>query len=168
MTAVGTVHLPAMGTVRAPVDMDFPWFGVAIRVAPTAGNPLLLWGFARKAEKIDKADDVSSMLVVVEFMEGLIHPDDWDEFMRVAVANNQQTDDLLEVAKALVVAVARFPTGRPSDSPDGPTTTNTKSAADPYSAAVVATMDGLKGRGDLKMIVYQNYLARRQQQAAMS
>jgi hypothetical protein len=157
-----------MGTKRAPVDMDFPWFGVTIRVAPNAGNPLLLMDFARRAEKIDTLDDVSSMLIVLEFLQGLIHTDDLDEFMRVAVANNQQTLDLLEVAKVIVVAVARFPTGRPSDSPDGPPNTTTKSGADPYSTAVITTMDKLKGRGDLKMIVYQNYLDRRQKQAAAS
>jgi hypothetical protein len=166
--AVATVHLPAMGTARAPVDMDFPWFGVSIRVAPNAGNPLLLLGFARRAEKIDSVDDVSSMLIVMDFLKGLVHSEDWDEFMRVAVANNQQTMDLLEVAKVIVVEVARFPTGRQSDSPDGPPSTTTRSGADPYSAAVVTTMDKLKGRGDLKLIVYQNYLARRQMQAAAS
>lgn len=167
---MSTVRLAPMGTPRPPVDMDFPWFGTPIRVAPNAGNPLLLWTFAQRAEKVDRADDVKSMLIVMEFLEGLVHPDDWAEFMAVAVANNQQTEDLLEVAKALVVAVARFPTGRPSDSPDGSQTTSTKSAADPYSAAVVATLDDLagKGRGDLKMIVYQSYLAHRERQASMN
>jgi len=162
---MATVHLEEMGTERPPIDMDFPWFGVPVKVAPTAGNPLLLARFAERAAAVDALDDVNSMLIIMDFLKGLIDESDWDVFMDTAAKHNQQVTDLMEVAKRLVVAVARFPIGPPSDSSNGRPSTNPRSR-DGYYSAVATAMAASKGRPDIKMIIWQAHQARTAHQAA--
>src|SRR5258705_616354 len=104
---------------REPVRMTFQWFGSTIRVADAAGDiPLIR--FLREAGRIDVADEVGVALATHRFLQEQVHPDDWDEFLRIAQANRQINRDLLQVARNIVAAVAGFPTSRPSDSSDGP------------------------------------------------
>lgn len=159
--------LGELGKPREPVDMDFLWFGETIRVAPTAGDRELL-DFLERAAQIDASDEVSSMVIVKQFLLSQVHGEDWARFMQVSKENNQQFVDFLQLAKDIVTAVSKFPTGRPSDSVDGPPTTNGKSP-DAYSSAVRAAAAQLKGRPDLKMTLWLAEQARRepeQQEAA--
>jgi len=162
---MATHHLGEIGVARAPVDMSFSWFGEEIRVGPNAGD-LDLIDFLEQAAAIDTGDSVKAMIATRNFLRGQIHEDDWDRFMTVAKANNQQFDDLLQVAKDIVSACARFPTGRLSDSSDGQPTTGPKLRDDSSSVEVAMAM--AKGRPDIKMVIWQAQQARAANEAELA
>lgn len=147
---------------REPVDMTFRWFGVTIRVAPDAGD-LSLIAFLEQAETIDVGDEVGIMLATKEFLRAQVDERDWTQFFTIARQQRQQFKDLLQVAKDITAAVARFPMTRPSDSSDGRPQTSTTSKVGSSSQVAVQAMADLKGRRDLKMFVWQAEVARVQQ-----
>lgn len=148
---MGTVHLTGdFGTVREPVDADFPYFGQTIRVHPNASD-LAFADVMRRARGIDFGDfDVNDpaswtpeqmklMLeandAAMDAIAGQIHPDDLELFMRTARANGQQTADLMRLSNKITEAVAGFPTTRSSGSATGRPTTKLKSARTSSSLA---------------------------------
>lgn len=148
-----TRDLGELGTPGEPVDMAFHWHGVEIRVNPEYSD-LTFIEFLDQASRIDAGDDTASMRATLEFLRNQIHPEDWARFMELNRANHQQFRDLFKLAGNIVAAVARFPTGRPSDSSDGPPSTGQKSRAG-SSSAVARAMADSKGRPDLKMVIWQ-------------
>jgi len=149
---MSTHDLGELGSPRDPVDITFSWFGESIRVAPNAGD-LALIDFLEKARGIDNTDNVSSMIETRAFLRTQIDPRDWQTFTEAATANNQQFEDLLRVARSIVEACARFPTGRPADSSAGLPNTGPKLRDD--SSSVEYAMAQLDGRPDLKMAIWQ-------------
>lgn len=137
--------------------MTFDWFGETMRVGPRAGSGLL--GFLEEAEKIEGGNSVASMQTTRDFLSTQIDERDWARFVALADENGQQIDDLLQLARDIVEAVSNRPTGRRSDSSAGPPSTKPKSR-DAYSSAVDQAMDDLKGRPDLKLIVWEAHKAR--------
>jgi len=155
--ASGT-FLGEMGTPRPVLGLTFGWFGTVIRVNPGAGE-LELVDFMRRASKLDVGEDmenlpdnVEALDVTVDFLQRQIHPDDWDVFWDLAKTNRQGTKDLLEVAMTITEKIATFPTGQPSDSSDGQSTTGTRSP-DGSSSLTTKALDLLPGRPDLQMAV---------------
>lgn len=149
------------GTDRPPIDLDFGWFGATIRVNPRASD-LSLTEFMSAAEGIqlpdlDGVDEdnltpaqvqqmaaaMNSMASVTRAVKTLvrdqIHPDDWDTFWKLAIANGQQNADLVALSKALAAEIAEhaagFPTGPSSGSAPTPKSTKPRSSADSSSAA---------------------------------
>jgi hypothetical protein len=195
MTSLGS-----LGRRKQPVDLDFDWFGHTIRVAPTASD-LVEIEFLGQASLIDlEAVDLNAQLdaqalakmgaaaaaasnVAIGSVKKLIHPDDWATFWKAAVDNGQDLADLMEVQKAISAAVTEarsgFPTGRPSDSSDGPATTPESSAADSSSPAAPTrslpaglsdadqTLAMLRGRPDLQEFVVMQEEAERKRAAAV-
>jgi hypothetical protein len=139
--------------------MTFQWFGATIRVSPDAGD-LSLIGFLEQAARINAQDATGAMVVVKAFLQGQVDERDWDLLMLKAKENHQQYEDLLRLSKNIVTAVTAFPTGRPSESSDGPPSTDPRSKGGSFSPAAVAVMEELKGRPWLKMAVWQAELAR--------
>jgi len=147
---------------REPVKMTFQWFGHTIRVADTAGDiPLIR--FLSDAGRIDIGDEVGTALATHRFLEEQIHAEDWPKFLRIAQENRQINRDLLQVARNIVAAVAGFPTGRPSDSSDGPKHTSVNFNAGSLSVARQA-MASVPNRPDLRRLIYQAQLARLQEE----
>lgn len=177
-----TRHLGELGTVRAAVDIDFPYFGEVIRVHPDASD-LAAAELMLKAQDIDLTGDVDindpeswdpeTTRVMVEaenlamsMIRQMIHPDDWDRFWKTARANRQNTVDLMTVTKTLAAEVARFPTGQLSDSSAGHQHTRPKSKGGSSSrpaghGSTTRALRMLEGRPDLKAAVYQADQARR-------
>jgi len=155
---MATRHLGELGKKREPVDMVFDWFGEPIRVGPHAGD-LTLIDFLERARQIDTSDHVTSMVVTKKFLHEQIDERDWPRLLELAVANNQQFSDLLQLSRDIVEAVTRFPTGPQSGSSDGRPTTKPKST-DTSSSAVAQAMRALKGRPDLKMAIWEAQKAR--------
>jgi hypothetical protein len=154
-----------LGTARPPVDLDFGWFGATIRVNPRASD-LSLTEFMSVAEGITMPDlddfdednptqaqlqqmasAMNAMASVTKalqkFMREQIHPQDWDEFWRLARENGQQNSDLLAVSKALSAKVAEhatgFPTGPSSDSAPTRSSTSKKSTGGSSSVGTSAS-----------------------------
>ena len=165
MTTPATAEVRDLGTLsrgpRTPVKMDFGWFGERIRVAEGAGDVPLI-AFLTEAQHIDVGDEVGVNLAVHRFLQRQVHPEDWDRFLKLAGDNNQNYNDLMQVAKDIVAAVARFPTGRPGDSSAGPSSTGGSSKPGSQSIAQQA-MVLAKGRPDIKRIIWQTQLAEHQQ-----
>jgi hypothetical protein len=105
--------------------MTFDYFGVIIRVNPTASD-LDLVGFILEAADVETVDENKAMQATARYLKGLVHPDDWDTFWRQAKANRQILPDLLLLGEKIVEAVAGIPTEPPADSSGGrPTTSST-------------------------------------------
>lgn len=152
-------HLGELGRgAREPVAIVFDWFGHPIRVAEDAGD-LPLIDFLATAKTISIEDEVGVMLATQDFIQAQLHPDDWATFLRVAKENRQTHKDLMQVAKDIVAAVARFPSGRLSDSSNGQPITDTSTRLG--STSVQRAMASLQGRPDLKMHIYLAQQARR-------
>lgn len=151
-------HLGEMGRKVVKVALTFGWFGTVIRVNPGAGE-LELVDFMRKASKLDVGETAQSMEsniealnTTVDFLQSVIHVDDWAVFWDLAKTNGQQTKDLLEVAMTITEKIAAFPTGQPSDSSTGPQATGTRSS-DGSPSLTTKALDLLPGRPDLQTAV---------------
>lgn len=89
------------------------------------------WAFAdfAKATKGSDSDAVSTdaVLAMMDLLQDCIVADDWERFKAVTRAKRASFEQLMAVVKDMTEAQAERPTGRPSDSSDGPTTTNLNS-----------------------------------------
>jgi hypothetical protein len=157
-----------LGTAHAEIDLDFDYFGETIRVSPFASDIDFI-EFMSRAESIDEVDEIAAMHATLEYIKVQIHPDDWDLFWATAKRNRQNTLDLLDTSKAILEAIAGFPTGQPSVSSDGRQSTARRSQGGSSSAArrgsrkqsdTERALSSLKGRPDLKLIVRQAAAAR--------
>lgn len=157
-------NLGELGTKRAPVDITFGWFGEQMRVGPGAGD-LSLIDFLEFAETIDEENVVAAMRATKTFLRQQIHADDWPRLIELAQQNGQQFSDLMNLAKAIVEAVAKFPTRQPSVSSSGRAAIAPKSRAGSSSTAGEA-LTMLDGRPDLKMAVWQAHMAEMEEMAA--
>lgn len=129
--------LGEFGTPRDAVELDFQWFGTTIRVHPDASD-LRTADFLLEFGDLDMDDEASArraMEVMSEHLLGQIHPDDRDEFWRLAKANRQQMADIMAVSKAITEAVAGFPTPQSSDSAPTPPRTGPRSSGTASSRA---------------------------------
>lgn len=151
-----------LGVRRAPVDLEFRYFGAVIRVHPAATDTVEL-EFLDVGRDIDidllqdtSLDDLdndekfaavasigrairSGYLLVKDSLRQVIHPDDWQTYWDLARANGQRISDLMADLKRITAAVVEadtgFPTMRPSDSADGRANTPPRSAAGSSSVA---------------------------------
>lgn len=152
-------HLGELGRgAREPIRITFDWFGHPIRVAENAGD-LPLIDFLATAKTIPIDDEVAVMLATQDFIQAQLHPDDWAIFLRIAGENRQNHKDLMQVAKDIVAAVARFPSGRLSDSSNGQPSTTASTRL--VSTSVQRAIASVPGRGDLKMHIYLAQQAKR-------
>lgn len=159
--------LGELGKERPAVDLDFLWFGETMRVAPDAGD-LSLVEFMEVAEQVDENNVVEAMRLTKSFLKGQVDERDWPRLMELAKQNHQQFEDLMELSKAIIEAVANLPTGRSSGSSAGRPSTAQKSKGGSSSmeADVTEALAIMKGRPDLKMILWEADQHRREMQAA--
>lgn len=142
-------HLGSFGEQRDAVDFTFDYFGVTLHAEPTLSD-LDYVEFLSTAGAVD-VNNLASLGLVKEFARVCIADDDFDEFWSLARKNRQQVEDVFAVLTAILEATVDRPTGQPSDSADGPTSTAPKSEADDSSRA----MKALTGRPDLQLFVQQ-------------
>jgi len=145
MASLGT-----LGTPRDAIEPDvFEWFGSTVRTSPEITD-LALVDFMDLAGGIDYDDPrqaTSAIGVVKGFLRELIHPDDFDEFWRLAKSNRQGVEDVLAVGQRIVAAFTDRPTMRPTDSSVGPSSTRTSLRSDVGSIVAAAH----PGRPDLQV-----------------
>lgn len=115
-----------LGTPHEVVDLTFDYFGIVIRVNPTASD-LDLVGFILEAADVEEVDENKAMQATARYLKGLIHDDDWDTFWRTAKANRQNLPDLLLLGEKIVEEVTEVPTAPPSDSSGGRRVTSSTS-----------------------------------------
>lgn len=129
-----TRSLGSLGTPKEPVDLTFDYFGVVIRVNPSASD-LDLVGFMLDAAEVEAVDENKAMQATARYLKGLIHEDDWNTFWNAAKANRQVLQDLLLLGETIVEAVSGVPTEPPLSSASGRLNTEPKSKADSSSRA---------------------------------
>jgi hypothetical protein len=117
------------------------------------------WAFMEFAEAASEGQDANTlqgMASLLRFVLELVHPDERDAFRAHARKSRASTDDLLEFLLGKPAADAERPTGRSSDSSDGPTSTAPKPAANSDgSGSAVTGLALLRTRPDLALIVHE-------------
>lgn len=133
-----------------------PFCGAEFRVADKVSS-LAFMRFAKLAKSGLDTDDMEGMAAVYAMLEQCIHPEDWGRFEAHADTERADGEALLAVIQAAFEVFASRPTGRPSDSSDGPQTTTPSSPAVSSSPATEAdeTIREFEamGRPDLALIV---------------
>lgn len=158
-------HLGDLGQKKAALDVTFGWFGATIRSNPQASPELELTDFMARAKDIDLGDvdpanateedfkaAAGAMEAVRDFLRAQLHPEDWEQFWALAKANQQDVQDLMQVAMRLTEVAAGFPTGRPSSSPAGRSRTERRSRGGSSSRATKA-LRIVPGRPDLQAAI---------------
>lgn len=134
------------------VTQSVEFLGERFRIADQVSS-LALMRFAKVASSGVDADDMEGLAALYDVLEQCIDPGQWAAFQKHADRKRAQSDDLLELVKEVLPRIAARPTGRPSDSSDGPPTQNAHSAGD-SSSRVITRLEG-RGRPDLALMVQQ-------------
>lgn len=150
--------LGRFGVQRDLTEGDtFDFFEHEIR-ANAAFGELDLADFLEAAELVDVEDASESMRLLKGTMRAMVHPDDFDKFWATAKRERQGIEDLMGLMQAVVEAVSARPTGRPSDSSDGPRLTSVTSVGD-SSSRVIRRLEQ-EGRPSIALMVAQAAEAR--------
>jgi hypothetical protein len=151
MTSLGN-----FGTERAPVDLDFMFFGETIRAHPKAGSAALA-EFMANAGEISIEDVARGAKFILDFLRQVIHPEDFDRFWSLAKEKRQDPmKDLMPIAEAIVEAITDFPTEPPAASVPGPGNGAPKSvvvSSLPDKDAADYALRKFRGRPDLQELV---------------
>lgn len=128
--------------------VDF--LGEQFRVAERVGA-LPIMRFAKAAKAGTDSNDMDGLVALYDLLAQVIHPDDWTRFEAHADREHADGDQLLAVVQAALAAVAGRPTGRSSDSSDGPQIIE-PSSTDDSSSPVIDRLNQ-QGRPDLALLV---------------
>lgn len=115
-----------------------------------------LMRFAKFAQSGIEADSMEGLAATYEMIEQCLDPEDWSAFERHATTTRADEEELMEfVAKVMTIVSEGRPTGRSSDSSDGPQTIELSSEVDSSSSGAEAVIHRFneKGRPDLALIV---------------
>lgn len=129
-------NLGTFGTEHDALDVDFDYFGTLIRVNPELSGLSLLEVLAVVAEFDEETPTKAVVQAIDDLRAVAIHEGDIDAFRKLFKVNRQSLDDLIDLAKALLEAVAEVPTVQPSGSSSGHGTTE-------QTSVVVSSAPGL-------------------------
>lgn len=117
-------------------------------------NEYAVLEFLEVAEDGADGNEVHGAAALLRFVKELIHPDDRARFSAVARRERAKAQDLVEFLMGKVAADAERPTGRPSDSSGGPTTTDLRSGVSfDGKVSPPSGLARLRQRPDLALIV---------------
>lgn len=159
--------LGRFGRTHTRVDLDFDFFEATIRVNPSCSE-LALIDFLAEAGNVDQADEVRGAQLIMRMLREVVHPDDFDRFWAIAKRERQNPQaDLMPIMHQVIEATTAFPTGQPSASGAGPTSTPPRFEVDLPSQDVPTldpiTLQGLRitqDRPDLQVAVLRANEAR--------
>lgn len=86
-----------------------------------------LMRFASLARAGVDTDDLEGLAAMYDLLRSCIAEDDWDRFETLAETEKAEGSDLWLLVQQVFVVHAERPTGQPSDSSDGPSTTSQSS-----------------------------------------
>lgn len=125
MTSIGR-----FGTTHAKIEHEFEFFDLTIRVNPSCSQAAMV-EFLAAAGEVEQADEVRGAQVIMMFMRQIVHPDDFDAFWSKAKLERQDPEkDLMPIGHAVMEAISDFPTGQPSGSAGGSTSTGPRFVVD--------------------------------------
>lgn len=135
--------------------VDF--LGEQFKVADKVGA-LAVMRFAKIAKAGVDASELDGLVALYDLLGQVVHPDDWARFEEHADSQHADGDALLELVQEVFALIAARPSGRSSDSSDGPRTiepSSTVVSSSPDTApteAVISRLNG-EGRPDLALLV---------------
>ena len=145
----GGSHLGDLGVVHDEVDVTFGYFGTVLRVNPELSE-LELVEFMDRAQQVGE-NDPRAVTMLKDYLRSLVHPDDFDRFWELARRYRQTQQDLGALTQTLMAAAAGRPTGLPSDSSAGQSST-APSSRDGSSLRVIRQLES-QGRSDIALAV---------------
>ena len=103
----------------------------------------------------DGSDEIELFDATLSLLEQCVHPDDWDRFERVTTEQGADLDQYMEFSGQVMAVVAARPTGRSTDSSDGPRTIEPSSTVVSYSPGTESVVRRFNenGRPDLALLV---------------
>lgn len=110
-----------------------------------------LMRFAHVARSGVDSGDMEALDAMYRLLEQCFTEESWLRFEDAATKARADGDELMGVVKDAIQTISARPTGRPSDSSDGPPAM-TESSADDSSSPVIARLVS-EGRPDLALIV---------------
>lgn len=99
------------------------FFGEQFQLVEDGISEFALLEFADAAANGEDGDTMQGMASMYRLVKDCLAPNDWPRFQQTARANRAKVKDLMPVVEKAVEASAERPTGRPSDSSGGPSTT---------------------------------------------
>lgn len=93
-----------------------------------------LMRFAKTAQGGADSNDMAGLAAMYDLLEQCIAPADWRRFEAAADKTRASGDELMGLVKDAIEAISARPTGRPSDSSDGPATTAPRFESEPDSS----------------------------------
>lgn len=123
-------------------SIDF--FGEQFTLHPDGLNETAFMLFSRAARDADDGDVDNageSLAAIMDMAESCIADDEQRKFVKVALKKRAKSTDYMPIIQALGEAGAERPTGRPSDSSSGPTSTE-QSAVQSYDAKLWEASNG--------------------------
>lgn len=112
-----------------------------------------LMRFAHLARAGVDADDMEGLDAMYSLLRQCLTDDAWLRFEDAATRSRADGDELMAVVKEAIAVMTARPTGRPSDSSDGPQIMS-ENSADDSSSQVIARLER-QGRPDLALMVTQ-------------
>jgi hypothetical protein len=123
----------------------FEFYGETFGINPEPSGWALL-EFAKAADDGQDADTMVGLASLMRLVEECVASDDWTRFRATARKNRASVPELTKVIQATFAQEADRPTGRPSDSSGGPSTTPPKSGSSSVDKAAIL----FPGRPDMR------------------
>jgi hypothetical protein len=124
--------------------------GEKYRIADQIGL-MPLMRFAKVAQAGVDSSDMDGLVAMYDLMEQCLVDEDWARFAAAATKHRADGEELMDVVRQAIEAMAERPTQRSSDSSDGPPSTSGNSTGD-SSSQVVRRLER-QGRPDLALLV---------------
>jgi hypothetical protein len=131
------------------------FYGETFTLHDTVGD-FALMEFAEAAERVE-SESLAGMAAIMRLLKSAVVDEDWPRFQATARKNRATVEACMEMVMRLFEQEAARPTGRPSDSSDGPQITKPNSAAG--SSSPVARLEA-KGRPDFALVAMRAQQAR--------
>ena len=127
--------------------------GAEFHVAEKVGL-MPLMRFAKVAKSGVDSNELDGLAAMFDLLEQVIHPDDWSRFEQHAADLRADGDELMGLVSKVMSVIGERPTGRSSDSSDGPQTIEPRSTGGSSSPAgrVIDRLNA-EGRPDLALLV---------------
>lgn len=132
------------------VANEIEFFGESFRRSDDGASDFAMMEYAAAVENVAE-DDLAALAAAMRLLREAIHPDDWQRFQASGRKNRADAKDLLPIIVQAFYTVAEHPTGRPSDSSDGPVGIEPSSTGS-SSSPVIARLEA-QGRPDLALVV---------------
>ena len=140
---------PARRVPEAGQALTLPFGGQSFTL-PDTPNPMALMEYAAVLNSGVHPESLDGLGALHELLEWCLG-ESWPEFRDLALEQRSSADELLSVVRDVFAVYVDRPTGRPSDSSEGPAPTVVRSEGDAFSRAK-ANLEA-KGRPDLAVVV---------------